>query len=130
MLRILLVTRAFPCKTRSRACFITCCTRGIISSSCCWAFCSVDHVICHDAPPHPPFHAFIQLLLNDLQQLIVVQRLICVPHPGLPQIGHFPGDETIGEAALQAAGGDHALRSLASSRSSRHKYWFSSLIAS
>src|SRR5580692_10764585 len=76
------------------------------------------------------FATFIQLLLNDLQQLIVVQRLICVPHPGLPQIGHFPGDETIGEAALQAAGGDHALRSLASSRSSRNKYWFSSLIAS
>jgi hypothetical protein len=76
------------------------------------------------------FAPFDQLLLNDLQQPIVIQGLIGMPHPGLPQIGHCFADEAIGEAALQAAGNDHAVRSFASSLSSRNKYWFSSLIAS
>src|ERR1700722_2246815 len=76
------------------------------------------------------FAALAQLLLNDLQQLIVIQSLIGMPHPGFPQIGHLFADKAIGEAALQAAGGDHALLSLDSSRSIRSKHWFSSLIAS
>ena len=54
------------------------------------------------------FDALAQLCLNDLQQLVVMQRLIGMPHPGLPQIGHFLGEEAIGEAALKTAGGDHA----------------------
>src|ERR1700730_10221645 len=76
------------------------------------------------------FVALAQLLLNSLEQVIVIQGLIGVAHPGLPKILNFFGNEAIGEAALKTAGSDHDLPSFASSRSSRTKYWFSSLIAS
>lgn len=59
-----------------------------------------------------------------------MQGLIGVPHPGFPKILDFLGDVAVGEAALKTAGGDHNCRSLDSSRSSRNKYWFSSLMAS
>src|SRR6202165_719643 len=77
-----------------------------------------------------PFVESCPLLHNNLEQLIVIQCLVGVAHPGLPEILDFFDDEAIGEAALQTAGGDHALPSFDSSRSSRNKYWFSSLIAS
>ena len=76
------------------------------------------------------FVALAQLLLNNLQQLIVIQSLVGVAHPGLPKILDFLGDEAIGKAALKTTRGDHDLPSLDWSRSSRNKYWFSSLIAS
>jgi hypothetical protein len=68
------------------------------------------------------FDAFAQLLLNNLEQLIVIQRLVGVPHPGLPKILDFLGDEAIGETALKTARDDHDLRSFDSSLSSRNKY--------
>lgn len=68
------------------------------------------------------FVALAQLLLNDLQQLIVIQRLVGVAHPGLPKILDFLGDKAIGEAALKTAGGDHDLRSFDSSLSNRNRY--------
>src|SRR5207247_9592190 len=74
------------------------------------------------------FVALAQLLLNNLEQLIVIQSLVGVAHPGLPKILDFLGDEAIGKAALKATRGDHDLPSFDSSRSSRNKYWLSSLI--
>ena len=76
------------------------------------------------------FDPLTQLLLNGLEQLIVIQGFVGVAHPRLPKIPDFLGDKSIGEAALPPAGGDHDLSSLDSSRSSRNKYWLSSLIAS
>ena len=74
--------------------------------------------------------ALAQFLLNTLEQLIVIQHLVSVAHPGLPKILDFLGDEAIGEAALKTARGDHDLPAFDRSRSSRNKDWFSSLIAS
>ena len=56
--------------------------------------------------------------------------MVGVAHPELPKILDFLGDEAIGKAALKATRGDHDLPSFDSSRSSRNKYWFSSLMAS
>ena len=76
------------------------------------------------------FVALAQLLLNNLEQLIVLQSLVGMAHPGLPKILDLLGDEAIGKAALKATHGDHDLPSFNSSQPSRNKYWFSSLIAS
>ena len=51
--------------------------------------------------------AFGQLLLNQEQQGVILQRSVGVVHPRFPEILHRLGDEAIGELALQAAGGDH-----------------------
>jgi hypothetical protein len=65
--------------------------------------------------------ALSQFLLDDRQQGFVIQRLICVPHPGFPQIADRLGDQAIGKAALLPVSGDHAFGSFLfdASRSSR-----------
>jgi hypothetical protein len=73
------------------------------------------------------FATLIQLRLNNLQQLIVIECLDGAQHPWFSQawfsqVRDFLGDKPIGEAALKTAGGDHASRSLDSSRSRRKKY--------
>src|SRR5712692_11321519 len=66
-----------------------------------------------------------QFLLNQSEQGVVLQHLVGLTHPRLPQIGHLFGDEAIAKAALEPPGGDHAGRSwfLDSSRSIRNNCW-------
>jgi len=44
--------------------------------------------------------AFGQLLLDDEQEGVILQRCIGVSHPGFPEILHRLGDEAIGEISL------------------------------
>ena len=68
------------------------------------------------------FEALAQFLLNNLQQLIVIHRLVGMAHPGFPKILDLLGDQAIGEVALKTACGDQALRSFDSSLSRRNRY--------
>ena len=64
----------------------------------------------------PAFRAPFGEGLTGCQQLIIVQHLVGGPHPVLPQVGDFLGNQSFGEAELGAAGLDQRDALLASAR--------------